>query len=340
MAKVVTFGEIMLRLSPPGYQRFIQAHSFDVVYGGGEANVAMSLATMGVDAAFVTRLPKNPIGEACRNQLRMLGVDTSMIAWGGERLGIYYCEKGVSMRPSNVVYDRAHASIATAQSGDFDWDAIFAGVTWFHFTGITPALGDNVAALCMEAVKAAKAHGVTVSCDLNYRKKLWSREKAGEVMGSLMPYVDVVIANEEDASDVFGIKADATDITGGKINHDGYKQVAKKLADRFNLKMVAITLRESHSASDNGWSAMLYDGSEYYFSKKYEIRLVDRVGGGDSFGAGLIYGGISGMSAADTLEFAVAASALKQTIEGDYNISTVAEIQKLAGGDASGRVQR
>ncbi len=340
MPQVITFGEIMLRLSPPGYQRFLQARSLVVVYGGGEANVAMSLAAMGMGAGFVTKLPLNPIGEACRNQLRGLGVDTSRIIWGGDRLGIYYCEKGVSMRPSNVIYDRAGSSIALAKPGDFDWDAILEGASWFHFTGITPALGDNVAALCLEAVKAAKARGITVSCDLNYRKKLWSREKAGQVMSELARYVDVCIANEEDAGDVFGIHADKTNITGGQLHHEGYKQVAKKLAGTFGFQKVAITLRESYSASDNGWSAMLYAGGEYYFSKKYDIRLVDRVGGGDSFGAGLIYGCCSGWSDQETLEYAVAASALKQTIEGDYNISSVAEIQKLAGGDASGRVQR
>lgn len=340
MARVITFGEIMLRLAPEGYYRFVQAKSYGATYGGGEANVAISLANFGLDAAFVTKLPKHEIGQAGVNSLRQFGVDTSLITRGGDRVGIYFLEKGASQRASKVVYDRAGAAIALASKEDFDWNKIFAGANWFHFTGITPALGDNVAAICLEACKAAKERGITVSCDLNYRKNLWSKAKAGEVMATLMPYVDVCIANEEDASDVFGIKADHTDVTSGKINHDGYKDVAKKLVDRFGFKKVAITLRGSISANDNNWAAMLYDGQDFYFSKNYLVHIVDRVGGGDSFGAGLIYACINDYQPQAAIEFAVAASCLKHTIEGDFNQVSVAEVQNLAGGDGSGRVQR
>lgn len=340
MAKVITFGEIMLRLAPEGYYRFVQAQSLGATYGGGEANVAVSLANFGIDAAFVTKLPKHDIGQAAVNKLREFGVDTSLITRGGDRVGIYFLEKGASQRPSKVIYDRAGSAIAKATAADFDWNKIFEGVEWFHFTGITPALGDNVAEICLEACKAAKAKGITVSCDLNYRKNLWSREKAGQVMEGLMKYVDVCIANEEDASDVFGIKASDTDVTTGKVNHEGYKDVARQLADRFGFKKVAITLRGSISANDNNWAAMLYTDGQYYFSKNYLIHIVDRVGGGDSFGAGLIYSCISGFAPQETIEFAVAASCLKHTIEGDLNMVSVDEVKKLAGGDGSGRVQR
>ncbi len=340
MAKVITFGEIMLRLAPEGYYRFVQADKFGATYGGGEANVAVSLANYGMDASFVTKLPKHEIGQAAVNALRQFGVDVSGIARGGDRVGIYFLEKGASQRPSKVIYDRANSAISQAEAADFDWNKIFEGADWFHFTGITPALGDGVAAICLDACKAAKQKGLTVSCDLNYRKNLWSREKAGQVMGGLMEYVDVCIANEEDASDVFGIKADDTDINSGKLSHDGYKSVAKKLADTFHFSKVAITLRESISANDNNWAAMLYDGGAYYFSKKYPVHIVDRVGGGDSFGAGLIYATLSGMGSQEALEFAVAASCLKHTIEGDMNMVSVDEVKKLAGGDGSGRVQR
>jgi len=340
MSKVVCFGEIMLRLSPPGYLRFVQANSFDVVYGGGEANVSVSLANYGMDSAFVTRVPDNAIGQCAINELRKYGVNTSFIVKGGERLGIYYCEKGASQRPSKVIYDRKYSSISTAKRGDFDWDKIFDGAEWFHFTGITPALGDNVADLTLEACQAAKKKGLTISCDLNFRKNLWTSEKAGQVMGKLMEYVDVCIANEEDAEKVFGIKADNTDITSGKLSHEGYKDVAKKLMDRFGFKKVAITLRESISASDNNWAAMLYDGSDFYFSRKYPVHIVDRVGGGDSFGAGLIYAIMNDYSSKDAIEFAVAASCLKHSIEGDFNHATLSEVKTLMSGDASGRVQR
>ena len=340
MKKVVTFGEIMLRLQPPGYKRFLQATSFDAIYGGGEGNVAISLAQYGVPVRFVTKLPKNPIGEACLCDIRKWGVDTSYIARGGDRLGIYFCEKGASQRPSNVVYDRAGSSISTASGEDFDWDAIFDGVEWFHFTGITPALGDNIASIVLTACKAAKAKGIIVSCDLNYRKKLWTRDKAREVMTGLMQYVDVLIANEEDASDVFGIKAKDTDISGGQISHEGYKSVCDQLIERFGFKYVAITLRESISASVNGWCGMLCDGKDYYFGNRYEIHIVDRVGGGDSFGAGLIYSLLNGSDPQTAIRFAVAASCLKHTIEGDYNVASVAEVENLMKGDGSGRVQR
>ncbi|MDR3343151.1 MAG: sugar kinase [Treponema sp.] len=346
MSKVITFGEIMLRLAPEGYYRFVQTLSFGATYGGGEANVAVSLANFGVDTAYITKLPKHEIGQAAVNALRQFGVDTSKIVRGGNRVGIYFLEKGASQRASKVIYDRAHSAIADAVPADFDWDAIFSGVSpadrasWFHFTGITPALSDNAAAITLEALKSAKARGLRVSCDLNYRKNLWSREKAGEVMEKLVPYVDVCIANEEDASDVFGIRAKNTDIGSGSLSYEGYKAVAKTLADRFGFKKVAITLRESLSANDNNWAAMLYDGADYYCSKKYPVHIVDRVGGGDSFGAGLIYGSLQNWSSGEILEFAVAASCLKHSIEGDFNMVSVEEAQKLAGGDASGRVQR
>lgn len=340
MGKVITFGEIMLRLAPEGYYRFVQADKFLATWGGGEANVSVSLANYGIDTAYVTKLPNNEIAQNCINNLRQFGVDTSLITRGGSRVGVYFVEKGASQRPSKVIYDRAGSAIATATKEDFDWDKIFDGADWFHFTGITPALGDQVADICLEACKAAKAKGITISCDLNYRNKLWSKEKAGEVMAKLCEYVDVCIANEEDANDVFGIKAKDTDVTTGKVNHEGYKDVAKQLADRFGFKKVAITLRGSISANDNNWAAMLYDGNDFYFSKNYLIHIVDRVGGGDSFGAGLIYSCINNFAPQETIEFAVAASCLKHSIEGDFNMVTVDEVKKLAGGDGSGRVQR
>ena len=340
MGKFITFGEIMLRLAPVGYERFLQSKEFGIVYGGGEANVSVSLANYGKDAYFVTKLPKHEIGQSAVNELRRYGVSTDMIARGGDRVGIYFCEKGSSQRPSKVIYDRAYSAIAQAKREDFNWSEIFQDAEWFHFTGITPALSDECAAITLDAVKAAKEAGVMVSVDLNFRKKLWSSEKAGKVMGDIVKYCDVVIANEEDAEKVFGISAEETDITSGTLSDEGYKNVAKILADRFGLKYVAITLRESFSASDNGWSAMLYDGSEFYSSKKYKMHIVDRVGGGDSFGAGLIYGLTSGLSHQDSLEFAVAASCLKHTVEGDFNLVSKDEVETLMNGDASGRVQR
>ena len=341
MAKrVITFGEIMLRLAPEGYYRFVQANTFGATYGGGEANVAVSLANFGIDTAFVTKLPKHEIGQAAVNELRKFGVDTSLITRGGNRIGIYFLEKGASQRPSKVIYDRAHSAIAEASPEDFDWAAIFHGADWFHFTGITPALNETEASICLEACKKAKELGLTVSCDLNYRNKLWSREKAGQVMGELCKYVDVCIANEEDAADVFGIRAKNTDVTKGAVNHEGYKDVARQLAERFGFSKVAITLRESISANDNNWSAMLYDGTDFFFSKKYAVHIVDRVGGGDSFGGGLIYACLNDYSSESAIEFAAAASCLKHSVEGDMNMVSVDEVLKLAGGDGSGRVQR
>lgn len=338
--KIVTMGEIMLRLSTPGYLKFEQANSFDVVYGGGEANVAVSVANYGLDAYFVTKLPKNPIGQSAINSLRQFGVHTDYIARGGERIGIYYLETGASMRPSKVVYDRAHSAIAEADVSDFDFDKIFEGADWFHFSGITPAISDKAAELTEAALKAAKKHGVTVSVDLNYRKKLWSPEKAQKVMTNLMQHVDVCIGNEEDAEKVLGFKPGETDVTKGELELEGYKNIFKAMKEKFGFKYVVTTLRESYSASDNGWSALIYDGNEFYRSRKYDIRIVDRVGGGDSFAGGLIYGLVTGQNFKDALEFAVAASALKHTIPGDFNHASLDEVMTLVKGDASGRVQR
>ncbi len=338
--KVVTFGEIMLRLEPEGYFRFVQVDKMTSTFGGGEANVAVSLANYGLDAYYVTKLPKHEIGQAAINSLRRFGVNTNYIVRGGDRVGIYYNERGASQRGSKCIYDRAHSSIAEAKPEDFNWTEIFKDCKWFHLTGITPALGGNLVQICIEACKAAKAAGATVSCDLNYRGKLWTRDQARAAMSELCKYVDVCISNEEDAKDVFGIEAEGSDITGGKLNKDGYKSVAKQLADKFGFEKVAITLRTSISASDNDWAGMLYDGKDYCFSKEYHLRIVDRVGGGDSFGGGLIYALLHGMTTQQAIEFAVAASALKHSIEGDFNRVTVQEVQKLAGGDASGRVQR
>jgi len=340
MAGIVTFGEVMLRLEPQGYLRFFQNDTFQGTFGGGEANVAVSLANFGLDAAFVTKLPDNDIGQAAINSLRYYGVDTSVIIRGGARVGIYYIEKGASQRPSKVIYDRAYSSISTAEKSDFDWDRIFDGAQWFHFTGITPALGTGVADICLEACKKAKDKGIMVSCDLNYRKNLWSTKAAEATMSKLMKYVDLCIGNEEDAEKVFGIKGADSDVASGRLNHEGYKDVAKKLRDRFGFRYVAITLRTSISANDNDWSAMIYDGQEYHFSRSYPIHIVDRVGGGDSFSGGLIYGLLTGMGYFEALEFAVAASCLKHTVEGDFNHVSVTEVKALMNGDSSGRVQR
>ncbi len=338
--KVVTFGEIMLRLAPQGYLRFLQEPCFQATFGGGEANVAVSLAAFGVDAEFVTKLPCNDIADAAVAELRRQGVDTSDIVRGGKRIGIYYLEKGASVRPSKVVYDREHSAISEATEDDFCWESILEGADWFHFTGITPALSENAAKITYNAVRCAKAKGLKVSCDLNYRKKLWTKEKAREVMGGLMPYVDVLIANEADADDVFGIKPDGGDVENGKLVRDGYENVAKQLIEKFSLDAVAITLRESISANDNNWGAMLYRNSTAHFSRTYPLRIVDRVGGGDSFGAGLIYALLSGKNDAEAVEFAVAASALKHTVEGDFNRVCVSEVEQLMNGSGSGRVQR
>ena len=343
MAKVVTMGEIMLRLSTPNHEKFIQADEFDVCYGGGEANVAVSLANYGHDAAFVTKVPENPIGECAVAALRKHNVNTSYIAKGGERLGIYFLESGSAMRASNVVYDRAHSSIATATAADFDFDAIFDGVDWFHFTGITPAVSDEAAELTEAALKAAKAKGVKVSVDLNFRKKLWSSEKAQRIMTNLMQYVDVCIGNEEDAEKVLGFKPGKTDVTSGDLELAGYEDIFKQMVEKFNFEYVISSLRVSHSASDNGWSACIYsrDTKEFYHSREYRIRpIVDRVGGGDSFAGGTICGFLDGKNFKDALEFGVAASALKHTIPGDFNLVSRKDVENLAGGDGSGRVQR
>ena len=326
--KVVTFGEIMLRLAPEGYYRFVQAASYGATYGGGEANVAISLANYGMDASFVTKLPAHEIGQAGVNSLRQFGVDTSKIVRGGDRVGIYFLEKGASQRPSKVIYDRAGSAIATATTADFNWDEIFEGADWFHFTGITPALGDNVAEICLEACKAAKAKGITVSCDLNYRNKLWSKEKAGQVMGELCKYVDVCISNEEDANDVFGIKSEGTEVTAGELNKAGYKEVAQKLTDRFGFKKVAITLRTSISANDNKWAAMLYENGESYFSKEYLMHIVDRVGGGDSFGGGLIYACLNDYAPQDTIEFENKASNCRNPYEKENTAANIISVIK------------
>ena len=341
MSKVITFGEIMMRLNPPGYQRFLQADTFEATYAGGEANVAVSLANYGNDAAFVSKVPEHEIGQNAVNALRRYGVDTSMVLRGGPRLGVYYCEKGASQRGSKVIYDRANSSIALARRDEFGWDAIFEGADWFHFTGITPALGGELPEICLDACKAAKAKGITVSCDLNYRGKLWTREKAGEVMSGLMPYVDVCIVNEEDAKDVFGIAAENTDINSGKLDREGYISVAEQLTERFSFKAVAITLRGSISASENNWSGMLYVDDKAYFARNYLIHLVDRVGGGDSFGGGLIHAMRKWHDdPQQQIEYAVAASCLKQATEFDFNLASEKEVLALVGGNASGRVQR
>ncbi len=338
--KIVTLGEIMLRLSTPGNSRFVQADSFDVCYGGGEANVAVSCANYGHHACFVSKLPTNEIGQSAVNALRRYGVDTSYITRGGDRVGIYYLETGASMRPSKVIYDRAHSAIAEAVPEDFDFDKIMEGADWFHWSGITPAISDKAATLTRLACEAAKRHGVTVSCDLNFRKKLWTSEKAQQVMRPLMQYVDVCIGNEEDAELCLGFKPDS-DVESGNTDAEGYKGIFQAMMKEFGFKYVASTLRESFSATHNGWKGMIYDGKEFYVSKRYEINpIIDRVGGGDSFSGGLIHGLLTMSTQGEALEFAVAASALKQTIPGDFNMESVQEVLALAGGSANGRVQR
>ena len=340
--KVVTFGEIMMRLNPEGYQMFYQAEKFEASYAGGEANVAVSLANYGIESSFVTKLPDNPLGECARNAVRHFGVDTKDIVWGGKRLGLYFVEKGASQRPSRVVYDRADSAIATASREDFDWAKIFEGAGWFHFTGITPALGGEMPAVCLDALKYCREHGITVSCDLNYRGKLWTKQEAGRVMAELVPYVDVLIANEADAADVFGIVGEGSDVESGKLNKEGYVSVAEQLVERFGVKKVAITLRTSLSAFDNLWAGMLYDAAteNACFSTEYKVHIVDRVGGGDSFGGGLIYALIAGKDTQGAIDFAVAASCLKHSIEHDFNLVKVKDVEALAAGNGTGRVQR
>jgi len=345
--RVVTFGEVMLRLNPPGFERILQTPKFEATFGGGEANVAISLANYGVDATYVTVLPANPIGDACVAWLRGFGVDTLQIVRGGERMGIYYLEAGANQRASKVIYDRANSSIASAQPGCLDWDEIFAGAGWFHITGITPALSQSAADLSLEAVRAAKEKGLTVSCDYNYRNKLWKYGKsAPQVMTELVRYADVGIANEEDCQRSLGIQVAAGDweaaVEKGQLDPTKYRALCQKVFEAFpNLKLQAITLRESYSASHNGWSACLFNGESFYLSTQYDItHIVDRVGGGDAFAAGLIYGLISSMEEEQALDFAVAASCLKHSIPGDVNLVNVEEVKKLMSGEASGRVQR
>lgn len=343
MAKIVTMGEIMLRLSTPNNEKFIQADEFDINYGGGEANVAVSLANYGHEADFVSALPKNPIGDAAIATLRKYNVGTKHISRSGERVGIYFLETGSAMRASNVVYDRAHSSISTAKIDEFDFDEIFKDADWFHFTGITPAVSDSATELTEAALKAAKKAGVTVSVDLNFRKKLWSSEKAKKIMTNLMQYVDVCIGNEEDAEKVLGFKPGNTDVTAGELELSGYVDIFNQMCDQFKFKYVISSLRESFSASNNDWSACIMDGAtrEFYHSKKYHVTpIVDRVGGGDSFAAGVICGLCDKKDFKSALEFAVAASALKHTIPGDFNLVTREDVESLAGGDGSGRVQR
>jgi len=337
---IITMGELMLRLAPPGNARFIQAPVLNVEFGGGEANVAVSLANYGHHACFVSKLPAHEIGQAAVNSLRRYGVDTSFVARGGERIGIYFQETGSAMRPGKVIYDRAHSAISEAKPGDFDFDRIFEGADWFHWTGITPALSDGAAELVRLACQAAKRHNVTVSCDLNFRAKLWTGEKARSVMTPLMEYVDVCIGNEEDAQKCLGFTPKA-DVEGGKTEAEGYRDIFRQMTEKFGFKYTAATLRESFSASHNGWKALIYDGKEFYESKRYDIEpIVDRVGGGDSFSGGLIHGLLTMDSMKDALEFAVAASALKHTIPGDVNLVSEAEVQSLAAGNASGRIIR
>ena len=342
MPRVVTFGEIMLRLSPPGFERLFQSPVLSATFGGGEANVAVSLAHFGVESSYVTALPKHAIGEAALRALRAEGVRTDHIVRSGDRLGIYFAETGASQRASTVIYDRAHSSISAINPGAIDWRAVLDGADWFHVTGITPALGPSAAEATRRAIDAAHVGRVRVSVDLNYRAKLWTKAQAHDVMGPMMRNVDVVIANEEDLQSVLGVDVDGTDVARGELNIDGFRRAAEHVTEAFGPSMVAITLRESLSASDNGWSAVLWDASSRTMlrSQRYDVRLVDRIGGGDSFAAGLIYGLVTGRSPEASLRFAVAASALKQTIPGDFNRVTVDEVDRLAGGDVSGRVQR
>lgn len=341
-AKVVTFGEILLRLSPPGLERLFQSPTLSATFGGGEANVAVSLAHFGLESYYVTRLPRHAIGDAAVKALRAEGVRADFIVRGGERVGIYFAETGASQRASSVIYDRAHSAVSELELGAVRWSDVFADAAWFHVTGITPALGAKAAACTHEAVEAAKRGGAKVSVDLNYRKKLWSESQAQAVMRPLMPHVDVVIANEEDIQAMLGLHVPGTDVTSGQLNLAGYRHVAERVSREFGPSMVAVTLRESRSASDNGWSAVLWDSAHeaFHHSQRYDVHLVDRIGGGDSFAAGLIYSLVTGRPPDAALRFAVAAGALKQTIPGDFNRVSVDEVDRLAQGDASGRVRR
>lgn len=340
--RIITFGELLLRLAAPGYTKLFQKDSLDATFCGGEANVAVSLSIFGTDSVFVTKLPDSDIGRAAAHSLDYFKVDTSKIVYGNGRMGLYYLEKGASQRPSKVIYDRGCSAISLAKRNEFDWNTILEGADWFHWTGINPALSDELALICEDACKAAKANGLTISCDLNYRSKLWSPEKAQEVMKPLMKYVDVCICNEEDAEKILGIKSEGTDVETAELNDAGYVHTAEMIYSLYGCKYIATTLRKSYSASRNGWRAMLYDAEalESYFSREYDIQLVDRVGGGDSFGAGLIFAMGSGMGCQDAIEFATAASCLKQTIEGDFNRSSIHDVDTLVELGGSGRVQR
>ena len=334
--KVVTFGEILLRLSPEGHKRFLQAEGFDAVYGGGEANTAISLAQFGYDAKFITKLPDHEIGQAAINTLRQYGVDTSDILRGGNRIGLYYLEKGAAQRPSKVIYDRAGSSIAAASAEEFDWEKLLDGADWFHITGITPALSEECAKASLEAVKVAKKLGITVSCDINFRRKLWDKETAGKVMAEILEYTDIYIGGRDQAEELFGIPTNACDDS----DYEAYKAVAEKLKERFGFKKVAITLRTTLSSDENKWAALLYDGEKHCFSREYRSLIVDRVGGGDSFSAGLIYALGEGMDTQSAVDFAAAASCLKLSVEGDCNIMSVDEVKSLAFGGGSAQVQR
>lgn len=340
MGKIVGFGEIMVRLAPHGYLKLLQADDFNVNYTGAEANICVSLSRFGLETEFVTKLPDNDVTDVALCKLRKYSVGVKKVIYGGDRIGLYYLERGASQRPSKVIYDRKYSSLSMASREDFDWDSILEGADWFHFTGITAALSDNMPEICEDACKVAKAKNITISCDLNYRKNLWSTDKAQKVMQNLVKYVDVLIGNEEDAAMTLGIHPENTDVVGGKLNYEAYGKLAEQISNQFGVKQVAFTLRTSISASDNKWAAMLYSDGKSYFSKEYMIHMVDRVGGGDSFGAGLIYGLYSNYNPQKAIEFAVAASCLKQTMEQDFNLSTVNDVIKLMEGDGSGRVQR
>jgi 2-dehydro-3-deoxygluconokinase len=341
MPIVTTFGELMLRLKTPGFQRFIQSSTLEATFGGGEANVAAGLARLGHTVRWVSAVPEGAIGDWALTSLRGFGVDVNHVLRQGERLGIYMLEAGASQRPSQVIYDRAGSAISQVKPGQVPWDKVLSGAQWFHTTGITPALSEGAAASVLEALIIAKRSGITTSIDLNYRKKLWSKARAGEVMSNMMSHTDVLIANEEDCESVFGIRAGKTEVASGSLEHERYLDVAAQALARFpSIQRVAITLRESKNASENGWSGLLVDRQGHAFSRHYEITIVDRVGAGDSFAAGLIHALLAGKNRAESVEFATAASALKHTIPGDLNLVTEAEIDSLAKGDVSGRVQR
>lgn len=338
--KMTGFGDFLVRLSPPGYQRFLQAKSFDINYTGAEANVCVALAHMGVPTEFVTRLPQNEIAYAAIGELRKHGVDTGKIVFGGDRIGVFYLEKGAAQRPSRIVYDRKYTSVAESIPEHYDWKTIFSGSSWFHITGITPALSPTMPSVCLDACRTAHEMGLTVSCDLNYRKNLWTSQQAGAVLREMMPYVDVLIANEEDAEKVFGIKASDSDVMGGVLSDSGYAEVARQIEAQYGIHTVAISMRRNLSASDNDWGAMLYQNGEVWHSKRYLIHLVDRVGGGDSFAAGLIYSLMNNFDPQHSIEYAAATSCLKQTVELDFSLSTVSEVEKLVGGNSTGRIER